>query len=45
MDNGIKWPGGRKVSLFVGEIDGVRAYVYERGERIHVILTRGVIKP
>ena len=45
VDNGVKWPGGRKVSIFVGEIDGVRAYVHERGGRIHVILTRGEIKP
>ena len=45
VDNGIKWPGGRKVSLYMGEIDGVRAYVHERDGRIYVILTRGEIKP
>ena len=45
VDNGIKWPGGRKVSIYVGEIDGVRAYVHERDGKVHVILTRGEIKP
>jgi len=45
VDNGIKWPGGRKVSIYVGEIDGVRAYVHEREGKVHVILTRGEIKP
>ena len=45
VDNGIKWPGGRKVALYVGEIDGVRCYATEREGKIHIILTRGVIKP
>lgn len=45
VDNGIKWPGGRRVSVYVGEIDGVRAYVHEREGRIHVVMTRGEIKP
>lgn len=45
VDNGIKWPGGRRVSVFVGEIDGVRAFVHEREGRVHVVLTRGEVKP
>lgn len=45
VDNGIKWPGGRKVSLYVGEIDGVRCYVSEANGRVHVILTRDRIRP
>lgn len=45
VDSGIKWPGGRQVSVYVGEIDGVRAYVHERENKIHVILTRDVVRP
>lgn len=45
VDNGIKWPGGRKVSLYIGEIDGVRAYVHERVGKVHVLLTRETVKP
>lgn len=45
VDNGIKWPGGRKVSLYVGELDGVKCYVSEALGKVHVILTRDRIRP
>lgn len=35
----------RKVTMFVGEIDGVRAYVCERNGKMHVILTRQSLEP
>ena len=45
MRNGIKWPGGRKVTAFVGEIDGVRSYVHQGDDgRIHIVMTRRDIK-
>jgi len=42
---GIKFPGGRRTSFLVGEIDGVRVAVTRRDGITHVVLTRGEIVP
>jgi len=43
--NGIKWPGGRKVQWLYAELDGVRAYVKDDGEKVNVVLTKQDLYP
>ena len=43
--NGIKWPGGRKVEMLVGECDGVRCYAQERDGHVYIFLGRRNMEP
>ncbi len=45
VDNGIKWPGGRRVAIYKGEMDGVKVAVTEREGIVHVFLTKNEIIP
>jgi hypothetical protein len=38
--SGIKWPGGRKVHVFNGEIDGVVVTVCEKEGQVHVLMSK-----
>lgn len=42
---GIKWPGGRMSTWLYGELDGVRCYVREEDEQVHIIMTRQDLYP
>jgi hypothetical protein len=43
--SGIKYPGGRRTTLLVGELDGVRVGVTRRDGITHIVLTRDDIAP
>jgi len=42
---GLKWPGGRRSTWLYGELDGVRCYVREEGEKVHIIMTKRDLYP
>ena len=42
---GIKWPGNRRVILYVGQMDDVRCYVVKHDKKLHVIMTKEILQP